>query len=407
MNRCFPICLLTALFLTALAGSAKAQNLSVTPLGTQNPPVLVQNLMGTGLTFSNVSYTGTAWSSGTFTGGNGIIGFNSGIILSNGTAASVVGPSSPVSANTCNNAVSEADPQLSSIAGAGATLFDITSLSFDFVPTYSNITFQYVFASDEYNQFVGSYDDVFGFFVNGVNAALLPGSSTVVSINTVNACQNSAYYVNNNTQPTELGPCTITLPSSNLNTLMYGLTTVLTVNAAVNPGVTNTIRLAICDVGDCLVDSNVFIEAGSFSSGITPTPTNTPSPSPTPTLTPTLTPCGFPGNTCTPTDTPTPTNTPYYTDIFEISQNILRPSQSPVSIYVNTTQYPGNYELWIYNTAGEHIKTLDSRQLSGPVSQWYSWDGKNKYGDTCASGVYFFYLVEPNSRKTKRIILVR
>jgi flagellar hook assembly protein FlgD len=74
---------------------------------------------------------------------------------------------------------------------------------------------------------------------------------------------------------------------------------------------------------------------------------------------------------------------------------------------VNYTSYPGEYGLRIYNSAGEHIKTLDDQQLTAPVSQWYSWDGKNKYGNPCASGVYIFYLVEPYSVKTKKILLVR
>ncbi len=137
---------------------------------------------------------------------------------------------------------------------------------------------------------------------------------------------------------------------------------------------------------------------------LTPTPTFTASPTgtPTSTFTPTITdtPCGFPGNTCTPTPTP------YTADIFYVSKNAFSPS-NPVSIYVNYTVYPGQYALRIYNSAGEHIKTLDDRPLSGPVSQWYSWDGKNKYGDTCASGVYILYLMEPLGEHTARILLVR
>ncbi len=143
----------------------------------------------------------------------------------------------------------------------------------------------------------------------------------------------------------------------------------------------------------------------------TPTDTATRTPTATPTGTPTntatLTPCGYPGNTCTWTPTFTPTSTPYNADIFDVSQNILRPSGPPVSIYVNYTVTGGTYGLWIYNSAGEHIRTLAYQQLSGPVSQWYSWDGKNKYGDDCASGVYIFYLEEPLSVKKKKILLVR
>ena len=137
----------------------------------------------------------------------------------------------------------------------------------------------------------------------------------------------------------------------------------------------------------------------------TPTQTATASPTNTATPTATLTPCGWPGNTCTWTPTFTPTNTPYSADIFTVDKNILRTGDS-VSIFVNYTNYPGQYDLRIYNSAGEHIKTLDSQQLSAPVSQWYSWDGKNKYGDPCASGVYILYLIEPYSAKLKRILMI-
>jgi hypothetical protein len=61
----------------------------------------------------------------------------------------------------------------------------------------------------------------------------------------------------------------------------------------------------------------------------------------------------------------------------------------------------------VYNTAGEHIKTIDSQHLNAPVSQFYTWDGTNKYGNACASGVYVLYLIEPFDRKLKRILLVR
>lgn len=395
---------MAGLFPITLGSLSWAQNLNVIPLFTQSPSVLVQNLMGLGVSYSNVTYKGTAWSSGTFSGGSGIIGFDSGIILSNGKATSVVGPNGSL-ASTCNNIPGDQD--LANLAGVALSdTYDATVLSFDFVPSYNNITFQYVFASDEYNQYVGSaYNDVFAFFINGVNAALIPGTGTAVATNNVNACQNSSYFINNSTQITNLGACSLTLPSSNLNTSMNGMTTVLTVNTAVNPGVTNHIKLAICDVGDCVLDSNVFIQAKSFSSGPTATPTNTPVP--TATFTPTLTetPCGYPGNTCTPSATPTVTPTPVYADVFYVSKNLFVSSDS-VSIFVDYTKIPGDYGLYIYNSAGEHIKTLDSQHLTAPISQSYHWDGTNKNGNTCASGVYILYLIEPFDRKIKKVLFL-
>jgi hypothetical protein len=125
-------------------------------------------------------------------------------------------------------------------------------------------------------------------------------------------------------------------------------------------------------------------------------------PPPTPTLTAT------PTITSTPTVTSTPTATPIPPiDIFYISLNCFRPSQESVSIFVENNISPGAYALRIYNSAGEHIKTLDSQNLSGPITQSYSWNGTNKYNAACASGIYILDLIEPLSHKQKRILLIR
>jgi flagellar hook assembly protein FlgD len=78
-----------------------------------------------------------------------------------------------------------------------------------------------------------------------------------------------------------------------------------------------------------------------------------------------------------------------------------------VSIFVGTSNYPGPYHLTLYNSAGEHIRTLDDSYLTASIRRSYSWDGKNKYGDPCASGIYIFQLTEPFGVKRKRIAVVR
>lgn len=150
---------------------------------------------------------------------------------------------------------------------------------------------------------------------------------------------------------------------------------------------------------------NAFVTKFDASVLGNPTPTSTPTNTATPTATPL--PCGYPGSTCTPTSTPTATSTLVMADSFYINKNAFTPSQGPVSIFVAYTEYPGPFSLLIYNTAGEHVKTLFSQQLGGPVNQWYSWDGTNTAGGHCASGVYLFYLTEPYSRKVKRVLLIR
>jgi flagellar hook assembly protein FlgD len=71
------------------------------------------------------------------------------------------------------------------------------------------------------------------------------------------------------------------------------------------------------------------------------------------------------------------------------------------------SKFPGDYALKIYNSAGEHVRTLDSQTLTGTWSQSYLWDGKNKYGDKCASGIYVLYLREPFGTKLKRLLILR
>ncbi len=273
-KRSLPTSLLPVLALLALGGGGRAWGQIVeVDLGQQNPGILVSTLMGPGVSASNVTYQGVGASAGVFAGGASVLGINSGIILSTGSASGILG-NAGVTSSTCN--ALPGDVNLAQLVGLPVTdLYDATVLSFDFIPTYNTISFQYVFASEEYNQYVGSaYNDAFGFFVNGVNVALIPGTGPNVSINNVNDCVNPSYFIDNIGSP-QGGACAVTRPAAGLATAMNGLTTVLTATAPVTAGVVNHIELAISDVGDCRNDSNVFIQANSFTSALTPTPTST------------------------------------------------------------------------------------------------------------------------------------
>ncbi|MGG1676646.1 choice-of-anchor L domain-containing protein [Neobacillus sp. NRS-1170] len=233
--------------------SATSTGLSTTSLSPSlTPEQLVQNLLGGGVTVQNVSFNGAATATGTFTGGDGIIGFNDGIILSSGNISNVIGPNN-FDGITADNGT-PGDTDLNSLI-PGYSTQDATVLEFDFIPNNDIISFEYVFSSDEYNEYVNSvYNDVFGFFINGVNAALIPGTTIPVSINNVNGGSHSEFYLNND----------LTDGGGSINTEMDGLTKVLFVEVPVNKGVVNHIKMAIADAGDRILDSNVFIKAGSF-----------------------------------------------------------------------------------------------------------------------------------------------
>lgn len=235
---------LSAVAVLAFAGNAMA--LSVTPNGSGTD--LVNAILGGGIAASNITYTGAAAASGTFSGGIASgLGIDTGIILTSGSATNAIGPNDSGSITTINNLPGDAN--LNSLIGA--TTLDASVLEFDFTSAGGDLFFNYVFGSDEYNEWVGSaYNDVFGFFLDGVNIALIPGTSTPVAINTVNLGSNSGYY---NDNPGGTG------------TQYDGFTDVFTATALGLSAGTHHIKLAIADTADYSWDSGVFIQAGSFS----------------------------------------------------------------------------------------------------------------------------------------------
>ena len=133
-----------------------------------------------------------------------------------------------------------------------------------------------MFGSEEYGSFTCSnFNDVFGFFISGPgyvvpkNIALIPGTAIPVCINSVNCGPTGGntpalcnaitgpgspycpYYVNNSTGVT-------------IN--YYGMTTTLTAIAAVTPCDTYHLKIGVADASDDVLDSGVFIEAGSLTS---------------------------------------------------------------------------------------------------------------------------------------------
>jgi hypothetical protein len=239
---------------------------TINDLTTTTALAMAQSLVGVGVTVSNIQYTGAPKAAGIFNDSSSVTGIKGGVILSSGSAKGVAGPVVKPGANQGpgqNNSPSfsttngtPGDAQLNAISGSPG--FDASILQFDFVPKGNLLSFSYVFGSEEYPEFVGSINDVFAFFLNGKNVALVPGTSSAVSIDNVSPITNSKFYVDNFTNPS--GPIYGTH-----NTQMDGYTTVLPVTATVVPGNRYHIKLAIEDASDTIYDSWVLIKAGSLS----------------------------------------------------------------------------------------------------------------------------------------------
>ena len=271
-----------------LATSAFSFGMSaqITVSNTQTPNQLVQNvLMGSGVTASNVMYNSSATNANvaqenvTFFDATGtIFPITSGVLLTTGKGIGAVGPNNSQSKTNSGTPTVTSDPHLSAIASGSVTNGAV--LEFDFVPAGDSVSFRYIFGSEEYPEYSPStYNDAFGFFIwgpgisgpyalagypaGGKNLALIPGTSTPVTINNVGDANNTQYYVYNEAIPPGSPPSTLTYGTA----IQYdGTTVVLTALSGVQCGQTYHIKLAIGNVSDQGFDSGVFLEASSFSS---------------------------------------------------------------------------------------------------------------------------------------------
>ncbi|MFD2591972.1 choice-of-anchor L domain-containing protein, partial [Aquimarina hainanensis] len=157
---------------------------------------------------------------------------------------------------------------------------DVVVYEFDVTldPNIRELVVEYQFGSDEYPDYVGSrFNDIFGFFVSGPgitgtqNIALVPGTSSPVAVNTINAgfvgcfddpttedLTNSAIYINNG--HTTTGACNTNPGPFVITTEYNGLTGRITGNlSGLTPGNTYRFAIAIADTGDPSLDSGVFV----------------------------------------------------------------------------------------------------------------------------------------------------
>ena len=260
---------------------------------TYTVPQLVQNvLFGNGAAGSSCvgTISNITWRTGTNSGSSNGIGFfqntnpnfplNNGVILSTGAVVSAPGPNTTIQ-NAGINAWT-GDLQLKNYlvttgnAVNADTFYNATILEFDFTPLTTQMSFDFLFASEEYGVFQCqgglNYSDAFAFFLTNTtagtpanNIALVPGTNTPISVFTIrdqannNACgsANIGYFGNYND-----GPNANAAPT-NFN----GETTVMTASSVVVPGNNYHIKLVIADRNDSSYDSAVFLGGGSFNIG--------------------------------------------------------------------------------------------------------------------------------------------
>ena len=261
--------ILCLLFFASIVSKAQ-----LTTSTAMTPTQLVQNvLLGTGITATNITYTGAPLARGTFNGTASNLGLGTGVLLCTGHISNAVGPNNNSSITNVNGVPGDADMN---IITSPAVSHDACILEFDFVPRSDTVKFRYVFGSDEYMEYVNSpplpatYNDGFGFFISGPgisgpfsnnakNIAVVPGTALPVTMYNLSLNNNGAYYFDNGS-----GAGNGTAPDG-LTVQYDGFTVPLTAVAAVQCGQTYHIKIAIAHAFVSLNDSGVFFEAGDFS----------------------------------------------------------------------------------------------------------------------------------------------
>ncbi len=225
-----------------------------------SPEAILEQLFGHGVNISNIEMKGDPRAFGTFSADDPEFGLEEGLMLSTGNSGQATHPV----ADTISTDNFGLNSNLLRQLVLPFQTHDAAILEFDLIPSCDSISIRYIFASEEYVEWVDSvFNDVFGFFISGPgiegdigfngskNIALIPGAKIPVTINNVNHLRNSELFVFNEQHNHAIS-----------SGFAYdGYTVPLEAKVAVTPCESYHIIIAIADVGDFFFDSAVFIES--------------------------------------------------------------------------------------------------------------------------------------------------
>ncbi len=268
-------------FLCCFTSIATAQYISIDD--TKSTQQLIENVL-VNSSCANVSnfiangdtFTAGKNSYGYFNNSGGSFPIADGVVLSTLSSPNSVGPFVRNQGGGSTSWFGDADLN----QALGINSINATSLEFDFTPLTNFISFNYLFASNEYqDEFPCHYSDGFAFLikvkgsaVNYQNLAVIPGTTIPVSSQNIHPaisftnnqgivtnCPaiNENYFGGFNTTPTNTSPINYA-----------GQTLVLNAQTSVVAGTTYHIKLVIADDLTEYYDSAIFLESGSFSSKI-------------------------------------------------------------------------------------------------------------------------------------------
>ncbi len=192
------------------------------------------------------------------------LGMGKGLVLSSGTVENIANPAS-FQEDGFYGGENQTDPDLEYLSSLfnGATTQDACVVSLDVLAAAEELTFEYVFGSEEYIDYItGEFNDIFALLVSGPgitgdpnmndqeNVSTLP-DGTFIQINSVNHLNNWQYFRDNSNSQT--------IKYGGLTSDTLGVKKSLTARVETTPCETYKLKFAIADRGDNSFDSGVFI----------------------------------------------------------------------------------------------------------------------------------------------------
>jgi gliding motility-associated-like protein len=224
-------------------------------------------------TVTGDTFTAGKNSYGYFNAAGSSFPFSEGIILSSGNAVNSIGPFVAGGKGGEGDSSWLGDPDLNTILNINS--INSTALEFDFIPQTNFISFNYFFASNEYQSYYPcEFSDGFAFLIKEnipgavyQNLAVIPGTITPVSSRKIrpkidDVIENGTFH---NGCPA-LNETYFNGYNSTSSPINYsGQTVVMKAQTTLEAGKNYHIKLVIADSGDFYINSAVFIESGSFT----------------------------------------------------------------------------------------------------------------------------------------------
>lgn len=220
---------------------------------------MAETIFSDDVTIVSASYNGQNSSSGIYSNGDtispGVTPSDEGVILSTGRANNFTnrwgGYNQRTNRSTDTNGENN-NPEFNAVAGTNT--YDASYLDVSFEASEAGqMTMQFVFASEEYPEYINSiYQDFVAVSINGDYVPLEIGDGDVDPGN-INNGENESLFVNNT--------------GGIYNTEMDGFTITMTLTFDIVEGM-NDLRIVIADVSDSQYDSSLLIAADSVQTSL-------------------------------------------------------------------------------------------------------------------------------------------